>query len=158
MKKFQGTPPSRRRVWAAYTTATGVHADTGNWLSIAGYDTPFPGFSDSDLIEPEVAPFTYGSGVITANVNGLIRVHFSVELANNTTGARGIRLRMSGLGGNGQPSATYVGAVSAGQFPLETSYSGPLAAGRTLTAQVYQSSGGNLNILYRGLTIDFEAL
>lgn len=157
---LNGQPEYGRRRWAAYSTATTAHGSDNSWVTIAGFDTPFPGFSTTEVDQPAVSPFTYGSGVITALVSGWIQVHFSIEFANDTTptgGRKGVRIRGSNHGGSNQPSASFQAqVVEASPQPLETSYSGPLAAGETLTVQAFQQSGGSLNITYRGLTVDFD--
>lgn len=145
--------PAGPRKWAAYTNSDTSIA-SGSWVTVSGYATAFPGFPSVEIVAPPSSPFTYGSGVITATVNIWVTVHFYAELANNATGRRGIRLAMDGNDTESPGDGFFGPALSASPMRLSAVYDGPLAAGHTLTTQIYQDSGAGLNVTHRSLSID----
>lgn len=148
--------PARYR--RAFATGDTQAISSGAWSTIGGYSTSFPGFSSSVFGVPDGVVATYGLGVITANVDCWIEVKFYCELGSSSTGRRGARIAMDGANTNGVNAANFQAAVTADPMRLEAYYLGPLAATHTLTVQVYQDSGGSLNLTWRQLVIDATAL
>jgi hypothetical protein len=89
--------------------------------------------------------------VIPKRINN-VRVSCSVDFAANATGVRQVYILHNGVQGVGLPSMT-VNAASAGDTVITvTSSIIPVAAGDTFSFQVYQNSGGALNVSLTNMT------
>lgn len=87
-----------------------------------------------------------GTGVLTFNITGHYSIMAHAEFASNATGRRILEINQHG-------SVSYlVGndiriAVSGDHTPLHAAGFANIVAGDTLDANVFQNSGGNLNLL-----------
>lgn len=138
-----------RHSWAAYINSGSV--PTGTWHTLSGFNTAMPGFPSTTIEANGSSPVSYSLGKITASTDVWIDVDLYVELANNSTGRRGIRIAYDGADSGGGLSANFQSALSAAPMRLHTHYSGPLKTDHFLELQAYQDSGGSLSTQIRSL-------
>lgn len=152
---FDGRRSPRYRFASSGAQDTGL--GSGSWVTIGGYNTAFPGFSSETIEGTSGVVVTHVNGVITANVNCWIEVEFYGELASSSSGRRGARIAMDGNDLEGVNAGT-INPAAAGTTRLQAHYVGPLAATHTLSVQLFQDSGGSLNLTWRQIVIDAAAL
>jgi hypothetical protein len=102
---------------------------TGSWVNATGAPTN----TDSEI--------QFASGVFTVARDGPYLINGSVLFAANATGSRRVKLLLNGVT---DLAIGTVGGVSGDPVAPSVHWEGPLAAGDTVTFQVYQSSGGSL--------------
>lgn len=144
------TSPTYGRLSFAATHSNG-QITSGAWYTLSGFASTLPGFSSTVMEDGGSDPVSYASGDITANTDVWIDVDLYLEIANNTTGRRGIRITMDGVDSGQGLSANFQSALSASPMRLHAHYSGPLAAGHFLRLQGYQDSGATLGTPIREL-------
>jgi hypothetical protein len=115
---------------------SGAKVIPNNAWTLVGWDT------ETDLGEM----YDVGAlGQIFARRAGDFQVAAGISFAANATGQRGIRL--SGVGGVPILGTTVlVNAAAAGEVSLNLSWLKKMVAGNDLRIEVFQNSGGNLNI------------
>lgn len=89
--------------------------------------------------------FTHSAGVFTCALAGEYRIKLSASVAANATGNRGVRLLGSGSLGSRAVIIASLGAAF--DQTVEIEWIVTLAAGETITAQVFQNSGSSLTVL-----------
>lgn len=98
-----------------------------------------------DTESPSDPMFSSGTNTtITIRTAGIFLVSFNVTFAANTTGTRFAGVRLGG--GATQPSAQVGGHNSPGDVTLNGTFPMSLSVGNALTLNVYQTSGGALNV------------
>ncbi len=110
----------------------------------------FTAGADFDTEAPSDPMFSSGTNTtMTIRTAGLYQVSFGVVYATNTTGTRFAGVR---LGGSATHPYEQASAGTPGDVTLSGSLLMSLSVGNALTLNVYQTSGGALNVNYATLS------
>lgn len=143
--------------FAAYLNKN-VSTATGGWARIGFVDNDLSSIFDSDsmLIINDGAGSNSGKFTIPTGMTGAWRVSAHVAWDANATGIRAVHLIES----DGSPTLVYSTHQASGTGDSTEGFSAvmTLTAGVTYQFEVYQSSGGNLNILGNYTYISAEFL
>lgn len=107
------------------------------WTNITSWFSPFTDQMEYDAV----------NGRFVVLVTGTYSIKFGATFAANSTGSRGVRMRYWGADGTDLGPSRFIKIPADGTTAIETSQERGMYAGVGVSFEVYQSSGGTLNLV-----------
>lgn len=123
------------RCWSYLPSDIAIPNDNP-WTNITTWFSPFVDQMEYDAV----------NGRFVALVTGTYAVKFGATFASNSTGSRGVRMRYWGVDGTDLGPSRAIKIPADGTTAIETNQERGMYAGMAVSFEVYQNSGGTLNL------------